>query len=124
MDLALPRFEGLGDGPRQVHRPWKISAESPASPDTSSVVDRRRSSSACLNLDELRSSDDGSVGLVRLSDLLVTLLCGSDDDHTPVNSDQVLSDVDLPSLTIIRDGYFSSRSGLGFQTDRVTGWLG
>ena len=25
MDLALPRFEGLGDGPRQVHRPWKIS---------------------------------------------------------------------------------------------------
>ena len=32
MDLALPRFEGLGDGPRQVHRPWKISAESPALP--------------------------------------------------------------------------------------------
>ena len=37
MDLALPRFDGLGDGSRQVHKPWKISAESPASPDTSSV---------------------------------------------------------------------------------------
>ena len=37
LDLALPRFEGLGDGPRQVHRPWKTSAESPASPDTSKV---------------------------------------------------------------------------------------
>ena len=40
MDLALPRVEGLGDGPCQVHRPWKISAELPASPDTSSVADR------------------------------------------------------------------------------------
>ena len=27
-----------------------------------------------------------------------TLLCGSDDGHTPVNSDQVLSDVDLPPV--------------------------
>ena len=95
MDLALPRFEGLGDGPRQVHRPWKMSAESPASPDTSSDADRRRSSSPCLNLDELSSSDDDTMGSVRLSDLSVTLLCGSDDGHTPVNSDQVLSDVDL-----------------------------
>ena len=50
-----------------------MSAESPASPDTSSVVDRRRSSSPCLNLDELSSSDDGSVGSVCLSDLSVTL---------------------------------------------------
>ena len=38
-------------------------------------------------------------GSVRLGDLSVTLLCGSDDDHTPVNSDQVLSDVDLPPET-------------------------
>ena len=29
MELALPRFEGLGDGPRQVHRPWMMSTESP-----------------------------------------------------------------------------------------------
>ena len=96
MDLALPRFQGLGDGPRQVHKPRKTSAESPASPDTSSVVDQRRSSSPCLNLDELSSSDDDTGGSVCLSDLSVTLLCGSDDDHIPVNSDQVLSDVDLP----------------------------
>ena len=28
-------------------------------------------------------------------DISVTVLCGSEDDHTPVSSDQVLSDVDL-----------------------------
>ena len=33
MDLALPRFEGLGDGPRQVHRPWIVLTQSLASPD-------------------------------------------------------------------------------------------
>ena len=103
MDLTLPRFEGLGDGPRQVHKPWKTSAESPASPDTSYVEDRRRSSSPCLNLDELSSSDDDTGGSVHLSDLSVTLLCGSDVDHTPVNSDQVLSDVDLPPEYVSND---------------------
>ena len=88
MDLALPRFQGLGDGSHQVHRPWKVLAESPA----------------CLNLDELSLSDD-TVGSARLSDLSVTLLCGLDDGHTPVNSDQALSDVDLPPETsqTIRD---------------------
>ena len=79
-----------------------MSAESPASPDTSSVADRRRSSSPCLNLDELSSSDDDTVGSVRLSDLSVTLLCGSDDGHTPVNSDQVLSN-DKRQVIRIRD---------------------
>ena len=103
MDLALPRFEGLADGPRQLNRSWKISAESQASPDTSSVEDRRRSSSPCLNLDELLSSDNDTVGSVRLSDLSVTLLCGSDDDHTAVHSDQVLSDVDLPPESVLND---------------------
>ena len=103
MDLALPRIEGLGDGPRQVDKSWKTSAESPASPYTSSVENQRRSSSPCLNLDELSSSDDDTGGLVRLSDLSVTLLCGSDDDHTPVYSDQVLSDVDLPPESVSPD---------------------
>ena len=28
MDLALTRFAGLGDGPRQVQEPWEISANS------------------------------------------------------------------------------------------------
>ena len=60
-------------------------------------------SSPCLNLDELSSSDDDAVCSVHLNDLSVTLLCGSDDDHTPVNSDQVLSDVDLPPETVSND---------------------
>ena len=37
MDLALPRFAGLGDGPSQVHEPWAISADSPVSPATRST---------------------------------------------------------------------------------------
>ena len=60
-------------------------------------------SSPCLNLDELSSSDDDTVGPVGLSDFSVTLLCGSDDDFTPVNSDQVLSDVDLPPESVSHD---------------------
>ena len=75
MDLALPRFEGLGDGPRQVHRPWMVSTESPASPDPGCLTELLRSPSPCLNLDELSSDDtEGYVGP----------LCGSDDGHTPL----------------------------------------
>ena len=96
---------------------WKVLTESPASPGASGVTDRRRSSSPCLNLDELSSSDDDMVGSVRLSDLLVTLLCSSDDGHTPVNSDQVLSDVDLPPETVSDDKRQVIRPGLGFQMD-------
>ena len=96
MDLALTRFEGLGDRPRQVHRPWMVSTESPASPDPGCLTELLRSPSPCLNPDALPSDDtEGSVGLSNLS---VTLLCSSDDSHTPVNSDQVLSDEDLPSV--------------------------
>ena len=74
MDLVLPRFAGLGDGPRQIHKPWMVSAHSPASPDaslvdTSGVEDRVVLSSPCLNLDELSSSDDDAVGPVVLSHL-------------------------------------------------------
>ena len=58
MDLALPRFAGLGDGPRQIHKTWVVSADSPASPDagladTSGAKDCRGLSSPCLNLEEL-----------------------------------------------------------------------
>ena len=28
MDLALPRFAGLADGPRQVHPPWSVASDS------------------------------------------------------------------------------------------------
>ena len=92
MDLALPRFAGLADGPRQVHKPWAISADSTASPaasrlDTSGGEDRVRLSSPCLNLDGLSSSDDDTGGSVGLSDLSVTLLCGSDEVFSPVNLD-------------------------------------
>ena len=32
MELALPRFAGLGDGPRQVHAPWAMSTDLLVSP--------------------------------------------------------------------------------------------
>ena len=115
MDLALPRFAGFGDGPRQVHLPWSVSSDSPASPaacrlDTSRQEDLRFPkdpvpvSSPCLNLDELlSSSDDDMRGSVGLSDLSITLLCDSDEVFTPVNSDQVLSDVDLLLESVAHD---------------------
>ena len=94
MELALPVWEGLTDGPRQVHRPWMVSTESPALPDPGGLTEPLRSSSPCLNLDALSSDDtEDSVGF---SNLAVTLMCASDDCHTHVNSDQVLSDEDLP----------------------------
>ena len=124
MDLAFPRFAGLGDGPRQFHAPWTTSSDSPASPatsrlDTSGEEDRagllssatRRPdtsgeedrtgllSSPCLDLDELSSSPT-TIGL---SDLSVTLLCGSNEVFSPVNSDQVLSDVDFPPEPVALD---------------------
>ena len=79
MDLAFPRFEGLGDRPRQVHRPWMVSTESP---DPGCLTELLRSPSPCLNLETLSSDDtEGSVGLSNLS---VTLLCGSGEDLPPV----------------------------------------
>ena len=100
MDLALPRFVGLGDGPHQVHPPWSIASDSPASPatyrlDTSGeedvrlTVDPMSVSSACLlNLDMLSSSDDDSRDVEVL---------------TPVNSDQVILDGDLPEESVPMD---------------------
>ena len=46
MDLSLPRFVGLTDEPRQIHPPWSIVSDSPASPsparlDTSGGEDSR-----------------------------------------------------------------------------------
>ena len=107
MDLALPRFAGLEDGPRQVHLPWTVSSDSPASPaacrlDTSGE-EEVPVSSPCLNLDELSSSDDDTGESVGLSDLSITLLCDSDEVLTPVYSDQVLSDVDLPIESVSHD---------------------
>ena len=83
-------------------KPWMmVSTDSPASPDPVCSTDLLRSPSPCLNLDAL-SSDDAEES-VRPHDILVTLLCGSEDGHTPVNSDQVFSDVDLQSAAGSRD---------------------
>ena len=62
MNLVLPRFAGMGDGPHQVHAPWAMSTNSPASPassrlDTSGEEDRAGLSSPCLDLDGLSSSE-------------------------------------------------------------------
>ena len=114
MDLALPRFAGLGDGPRQVHPPWSVYSDSPTSPaacrldtggeeDLGFPVDQMSVSSACLNLDMLSSSDDDSRDLAGLGDLSITLLCDSEEVHTPVNSDQVSSDGDLPEESVPKD---------------------
>ena len=70
--------------------------------DTSGEEDRR-GSSPCLNLDGLSSSDDETGASVGLSDLSVPLLCGSDEVFSPVNSNQVLSDVDIPPEPVSRD---------------------
>ena len=40
MNLALPRFAGLADGPRQVHPPWSVASDSPASPASTQLEPR------------------------------------------------------------------------------------
>ena len=95
MDLALPKFANLGDRPMQPHQPWVVTTDSPASPAPVCSTDLFRSPSPLLDLDALSSDEDKeSAGL---SDISLAPICGSDDCHTPVNSDQVLSDEDLPA---------------------------
>ena len=60
-------------------------------------------SSPCLNLDMLSSSDDDLRDSAGLSDLSITLLCDSEEVLTPVNSDQVPSDGDLPEESVLKD---------------------
>ena len=63
MDLALPRF-AMAEGPCQVHPPWPVTSESPASPapiqtetrgreDSRCSMDQTSFSSVYLNLDAL-----------------------------------------------------------------------
>ena len=87
MDLALPRFAGLADGPRQVHPPWSVASDSPASPAPTQLdpsweensrcsMDPMSASSTYLNLDALSSSsEEESRDKAKRSDLSVTLLC-------------------------------------------------
>ena len=79
MDLALPKFEGLGDRPPQVHEPWMVSNDSPAPPDPGCSTDLLRSPSPCLHLDAL--SSDNTEDSIELSNISVALICGSDDGY-------------------------------------------
>ena len=85
----------------QPHRPWVVMHDSPASPAPVRLTGLLRSPSPCLNLDALSSdADDESAGP---GDISVTPICVSDDCHTHVNTDQVLSDEDLPAAAGARD---------------------
>ena len=96
MDLVLPQF-GVGNRSAPVRKPWMVSSDSPASPDPTCTTDLARSLSPCLNLDTLSSNDAEESMIPR--DISVTVLCSSEDDNTPIGSDQVLSDVDLPAAS-------------------------
>ena len=101
MELALPRFGGLGNRSAPVHKSWMVSTDSPASPDPACPTDLARSQSPCLNLDTL-SLDDAEESVIPRN-ISVTVLCGSEDGHILVSSDQVLLDVDLPAASDSRD---------------------
>ena len=116
MDLALPRFAGLTDGPRQVHPPWSVAADSPASPAPTQLdpsweensrcsMDQMSVSSTYLNLDALStSSSEESWDKAKRSDLSVTLLCSSSEEAgTRVNSAEVCSDDDFLAVFGARD---------------------
>ena len=66
-------------------------------------MDQMSVSSPCLNLDMLSSSDDDLRDSAGLSDLSITLICDSEEVLTPVNSDQVPSDGDLPDESVPKD---------------------
>ena len=116
MDLTLPRFAGLTDGPRQVHPPWSVAADSPASPAPTQLdpsweensrcsMDQMSVSSTYLNLDALSSSsEEESWDEAKRSDLSVMLLCSSSEEAgTRVNSAEVCSDDDFPAVFGARD---------------------
>ena len=109
MELALPRFV-MTEGPRQVHPPWSVATEPPASPapsqieprggeDSRSLVDQTLFSSVYLNLDALTSSsNEESLDVKKCEDLAVTIVCKSEEIVTRVNSKEVLLDEDLPAV--------------------------
>ena len=114
MDLALPRF-AMAEGPRQVHPPWSVMSESPASPAPSQIeprggedshcsMDQKSISSLYLILDALSSSsDEESLDVKKCEDFAVTIVCSSEEAGTRVNSEEVLSDEDFPVVFGTRD---------------------
>ena len=109
MDLALPRFAGLADGPRQVHPPWSVASDSPQLEPSGEEVsrcsmDQPSVSSMYLNLDaRSSSSEEESQDLTKRSDLSVTLTCSSEEAGTRVYSDEVFSDEVFPAVFGARD---------------------
>ena len=112
MDLALPRFE-MAEGPRQVHPPWPVASESPASPAPIQIETRGREDSRCsmdqaslssvyLNLDAL-SSDEETMDVKKCEDFAITFVCNSEGTSTRVNSDEVTLDEDSPAVFGARD---------------------
>ena len=95
MDLALPWFGSFGGRVAPTWKPWPVSLNSPASPVPDCATDLARSPSPCVNLDAL-SSDDAEEFVIP-KDFSVRLFCDSEDGHTPVGSDHISSDEDLPS---------------------------
>ena len=77
MQLALPQLGGLGNRSAPGRKPWMVSTDSPDPACTTYLV---RSPSPCFNLDTLSSDDNGESVIPR--DISVTVLCGSEDDHT------------------------------------------
>ena len=113
MDLSLPRFVGMADGPRQIHPPWSVVSESPASPAPGQIeprgeedfrcsMDKTSMSSVHLNLDALSSSSE-LLDVKKRDDLSVTFVCSSEEGVTCVNSEEVFSDEDFPAVFGARD---------------------
>ena len=114
MELALPRF-AMTEGLSRVYPPWSVETDPPASPAPSQIEPRGGEDSCCsmdqssfssvyLNLDALTSSsNEESLDVKKYEDLAVTVVCESEGIVTRVNSKEVLSDEDLPSVFGARD---------------------
>ena len=90
--------------------------------DTGGEEDRVGLGSPCLDLDGLSSSDNDIGTLGGLSDLSVTLLYGADEVFSPVNSDQVLSDVDFPRSDRLSAHVMPRRTSCWWMLLRYVGW--
>ena len=88
MDLVLHRF-AMAEGPCQVHPPWLVASESPASlapiqietcgrEDSRCSMDQASLSSVYLNLDALSSSDEETLDVKKCEDFAITFVCNSE----------------------------------------------
>ena len=114
MDLALPRF-AMAEGPHQVHPPWPVTSESPASPapfqietcgreDSRCSMDQTSLSSVYLKLDALSSSsEEETLDVKKCENCAIMFVCNSEEAATHVNSDQVISDEEFPVMFGARD---------------------